>query len=424
MHATTFFETWHPRGMEPAMIKRLVFLTLLVAVIPGASAAQGNVDSTVANAATSSVSLLTSTATVAFPADNMGSNLNPAPQAELPSALRGLRVGTTTYIRYEYMERDDGAGGTTDVSRFNVKRGYLDIRKPITDYLSFRITPDVHQDDSGDWKVRIKYLHAKFTTDGNEVFGKPYAEVGIAHVPSLDFEQHINLFRMQGTMFMERIGLLNSADLGLLVGANFGAELPEDYRDNVNSSYAGRWGSFQLGLFNGGGYHGEANNNTMAMEGRLTLRPLPSAVPGLQISVMGINGKGNTADAPDWTVLNGMVSFESQYVNATGQYYGGTGNQKGTAVDGIGNSLDQSGYSAFAELRMPEHKEYSLFSRFDRFDTDVNDPTSDIRKRFIIGFAWQFYRGNYWVVNYDGLHHSLAGVPTEYSIEVTLQMKY
>ena len=229
MHATTFFKIWHPRGLETAMIQRLVFLTLLVVVIPGANAAQGNVDSTFFSADTSSVSLLTSTATVAFPADNMGSNPSPAPQAELPSALRGLRVGTTTYIRYEYMERDDGAGGTTDVSRFNVKRGYLDIRKPITDYLSFRITPDVHQDDSGDWKVRIKYLHAKFTADGNEVFGKPYAEVGISHVPSLDFEQHINLFRMQGTMFMERIGLLNSADLGLLVGANFGAELPEDY---------------------------------------------------------------------------------------------------------------------------------------------------------------------------------------------------
>jgi hypothetical protein len=410
--------------MENAMIKRLVYLILFVVLAPGALTAQSNSDSTLMNADTSSASLLTSIATIAFPADNAGDNPSPAPQSELPSALRGLKVGTTTYIRYEYIERDDGAGGTTDISRFNVKRGYIDIRKPITDYLSFRITPDVHQDDSGDWKVRIKYLHAKFTADGNEIIGKPYAEVGISHVPSLDFEQHINLFRMQGHMFMERIGLLNSADLGLLVGGNFGAELPEDYRDNVNSSYAGRWGSFQLGVFNGGGYHGNANNNTMALEGRLTLRPLPNVAPGLQVSVMGINGKGNTADAPDWNVLNGMVSFESRYLNATGQYYGGAGNQKGTAVDANGNSLDQSGYSAFAELRMPEHREYSLFSRFDRFDTDVNDATSDITQRFIIGVAWQFYKGNYWVVNYDGLQHSLTGVSTEYSIEVTLQMKY
>ena len=406
------------------MIHRLVLLTMLVALVPAALGAQENSDSILANADTSSVSLLTPPTPAALPASNASGNPTPPPQAELPSALRGLKVGTTTYIRYEYIERDDGAGGTTDISRFNLKRGYIDIRKPITDYLSFRITPDVHQDDSGDWKVRIKYLHAKFTADGNEVFGKPYAEIGIAHVPSLDFEQHINLFRMQGHMFMERIGLLNSADLGLLVGANFGDELPQDFRDNVNSSYAGRWGSFQLGVFNGGGYHGNANNNTMALEGRLTLRPLPNVAPGLQFSVMGIRGKGNTADAPDWNGLTGMVSFESQYLNATGQYYDGAGNQKGTAIDASGNSLYQSGYSAFAELRMPEHKEYSLFSRLDRFDTDVNDATSDITQRFIIGVAWQFYKGNYWVVNYDGLRHSLAGVPTEYSIEVTLQMKY
>ncbi len=406
------------------MIRRFVYAILFVVFVPCTLTAQGTADSARSNADTTSFSPLTARAPVAVQADNTVADPAPPQQFELPSALSGLKVGTKTYIRYEYMELDDGAGGTTEISRFNLKRGYLDIRKTITDYLSFRITPDVHQDDSGDWKVRIKYLHARFTTAGNEVFGKPFAEVGVAHGPWLDFEEHINLFRMQGTMFMERNSLFNSADLGVMVGANLGSELPEEYRNNVNSSYAGRWGSFQMGIFNGGGYHAAANNNTMALEGRLTVRPLPDAVPGLQFSVLGITGKGNTADAPDWNVLNGMVSFESQYFNATGQYYSGTGNQKGNVVDGTGNSLDQTGYSAFAELRLPQRQEYSVFSRYDRFDTDASSTTADVRKRFIVGFAWQFFKGNYWVVNYDRLQHSLAGVPTEYSIEVTLQMTY
>jgi hypothetical protein len=392
--------------------------------VPGKLTAQLTTDSTSSNADTSSVSRLTALVPVALPGENAAGDPAPVPQAELPSALRGLKVGTKTYIRYEYIERDDGAGGTTEISRFNLKRGYLDVRKSITDYLSFRITPDVHQDDSGDWKLRIKYLHARFTAAGNDVIGKPFAEVGIAHMPWLDFEEHINLFRMQGTMFMERNSLFNSADLGFMVGANLGSELPEDYRENVNSSYAGRWGSFQLGVFNGGGYHAVANNNTMALQGRFTVRPLPDVVPGLQFSALGMTGKGNTTDAPSWNVFNGMVSFESQYFNGIGQYYTGTGNQKGNAVDANGNSLDQSGYSLFGEIRMPERAEYSLFARYDRFDTDANSTTADLHKRFIIGFAWQFFDENYWVVNYDRLQHSLTGVPTEYSIEVTLQMKY
>lgn len=411
--------------MENAMIKRFVYLILIAAIAPGALAAQANTDSTLSTVDTSSVSLFTPTTSAVLPADNSAGNPPPAPQAELPSALRGLRVGTTSYIRYEYIEKHDGAGGTTDVSRFNMKRGYIDIRKPITDYLSFRVTPDLSQDDdSGDWNLRLKYLHAKFTADGNDVIGKPYAEVGLSHVPSLDFEQHINLFRMQGHMFIERIGLLNSADLGVLVGGNFGREMPEDFRDNVNSSYAGRWGSFQFGIFNGGGYHASAENNTMALEGRVTVRPLPDVVPGLQFTAMGITGDGNTSDAPDWNVLNGMVSYESQYLNATAQYYTGTGNQKGTAVDVNGNSRDQNGYSLFSEIRMPEHKEYSVFGRYDYYDSDANSATADVTKRYIIGFAWQFYKGNYWIVNYDGLQHSLPGVPTEYSIEATMQIKF
>ena len=402
---------------------RLVCLILLTGLIPVALTGQLAVDTVRSSPDTTSNATATLRAPLVFPAGDAVPDLSPAPQQDLPSALRGLKVGTKTYIKYEYLGTDDD-GLTDAISRFNVKRGYLDIRKTITDYLSFRITPDVHQDDSGDWKVRIKYLHAKFTHEGNEVFGKPYAEIGIAHMPWLDFEEHVNLFRMQGTMFMERNSLFNSADLGIMIGANLGSELPEEYRDNVNSHYAGRWGSFQLGIFNGGGYHGEDANNRMALEGRLTLRPIPDALPGLQLSVLGITGKGNTADAPDWNVFNTMVSYESQFLNATGQYYAGTGNQKGTYVDVLGASNDQLGYSAFAELRIPEHTEYSFFSRYDRFDTDTSDDAADVTKRFILGFAWQFFKGNYWVVAYDRLQHSLAGEPSTYSIEVTLQMVY
>ena len=85
------------------MINRIVYLILIVALGPGALAAQTNSDSTLSNADTSSVSLLTPPTQAVLPADNSAGDTPTPPQAELPSALRGLKVGTTTYIRYEYM---------------------------------------------------------------------------------------------------------------------------------------------------------------------------------------------------------------------------------------------------------------------------------------------------------------------------------
>jgi hypothetical protein len=109
---------------------------------------------------------------------------------------------------------------------------------------------------------------------------------------------------------------------------------------------------------------------------------------------------------------------------ATGQYYTGTGNQAETAVGPDGVSLDQDGYSAFAEVRLPQREEFSVFGRYDRFDTDTNDPEADVRKRYITGGAWQFIKGNYVVLDYDRLQHSVAGVPDEYTVEATLQIKH
>ena len=54
-------------------------------------------------------------------------------------------------------------------------------------------------------------------------------------MPWLDFEEHINNFRMQDTMFMERNGLFNSADVGVMAGGNLGRHDVDDYQKNVSN---------------------------------------------------------------------------------------------------------------------------------------------------------------------------------------------
>jgi len=248
-------------------------------------------------------------------------------------------------------------------------------------------------------------------------------------MPWLDFEEHVNRFRMQDTMFMERNGLFNSADMGVLFGGNLGHDMPDDFKKNVQSHYAGRWGSFGFGVYNGGGYHAVEKNTNKALEGRLTIRPLPDIVPGLQASAFGITAEGNQSngpatDVPDMSVLAAMISYESRRLVATAQYERGEGNQSGTAVDANGDALPHDGYSLFTEVRLDRTARFSVIGRYDWFDTNRDDPSADVRKRIIAGVAWQFFKGNYWVLDWDRLEHSVPGRDTEDRVQLTLQVKY
>ena len=354
------------------------------------------------------------------------SELPPA-KVELPKALQGLKIGMLAYISYQDGTKYSGVPGeTSDYSRFTLKRGYFDVNKSITSSLDARITTDLHQDSTGDWKPRLKYVYGKFKWAGSGVVQKPYVEFGLAHMPWLDFEEHNNRYRMQDPMFMERNGLFNSADVGVMFGGNFGKDLPADYKKNVNSHYAGSYGSFQVGVYNGNGYHAAEANTNKVLEGRVSLRPLPGSLPGLQFSAFGINGKGNTAAEPDWNLFAFMTSYESPRWVATAQYFSGTGNQSGSAIDSTGASVDRKGYSLFTEVRFGQNAEYSFIGRYDHFDPNSSGPstTDDIQKRWIAGVAWQFAHGNYWLLDYESLSHDIPSIPNENRLQLTLQLSY
>ena len=160
-----------------------------------------------------------------------------------------------------------------------LKRGYIDVRKEITPYFNARITPDIYLDSSGNTNVRMKYLYGAFQKKELGFIGKPYLEFGMAHMPWLDFEENINRFRMQDTMFMERVGLFNSADIGVLVAGNFGEELTKEYKDAVNPGQAGRWGSFGVGLYNGGGYSASRRTPTRCSRAGSACARCPTSFP-------------------------------------------------------------------------------------------------------------------------------------------------
>lgn len=333
----------------------------------------------------------------------------PPPKAFPPP----VKIGGTWYLSYQGLDADPSA--------FLIKRGYINIETQVLPYMSARITPDVTVDATGDIKVRLKYAYAKFHTPDLGFVTRPEVEVGVAHMPWLDFEEHINLYRMQDTMFMERNGLFNSADLGITFMGLLGGTVSDEYQKDVSRYYPGRWGSFAVGIYNGGGYHASEKNDNKVLEGRFTLRPLPDALPGLQFSAFTVNGKGNTAAEPDWKVTAVMASYQCRHIVLTAQWVDATGNQKGTALSPLGRSLDRDGWSVFAEGKLTPR--WSIIARYESFDPDAATPT-DGNERTIAGLAYHMGKGNTVLLDLDRVSFDDDAHPSYSRLQLTLQVKY
>ena len=250
------------------------------------------------------------------------------------SALSQLSIDMQWFLSYL-----NGKDKGKKFNQFNLKRGYVNIKKKIDDRFSGRITTDITTDKEGDGEgdveMRLKYLYLKYSLPSGLLFYKPFFEFGLVHRPWLDFEQHINDYRVQGTMFLERNNVINSGDFGVVFLSYLGGEMDKEYQANVSKSYAGKYGSFALGIFNGGGYHALEKNENKVVEGRLSVRPFPQMLPGLQITYHGAIGKGNTIQAPDWNYSSAYLSFESRHLILTTELYSGTGNYKGSSIRDI-----------------------------------------------------------------------------------------
>jgi polyhydroxyalkanoate synthesis regulator phasin len=357
---------------------------------------------------------------------------------KIVKALKGFKFSGLWYLSY-----GNGKTGSTSGSQrfnnFNVKRGYLTVEKEILPWLSGRITTDVTTvnfktsnlgpgesaslDLNGSLDVRVKYLYAKFSAPDIAFLTKPYAEVGLVHTPWLDFEEHVNYYRLQDTMFIERNGITSSADYGVTLTSLLGGVVNENYRKNVNSHYPGRYGSVQVGIYNGGGYHASEHNKNKVLEGRITIRPLPDIIPGLQLSYFGVTGKGNDSSNPDWRANLAFASFEHEYFVLTGQYFWGKGNGSGS------DNNKKKGYSIFAELKpfaeLEPLRKFTAIGRFDHFDPDtsVSDNESN---RYIAGVAYHIDKlhNNMVLLDYDTVDYKQPGKSRDERVQLTLQVSF
>jgi len=324
------------------------------------------------------------------------------------------------FLAYRYGDLEE-----EELNQFTLKRGYITFKNQFSEKLSVRYTQDITLDeegsDKGNIEMRLKYCYLNYAFDDFLFFSEPNFEAGLVHRPWLDFEQKINPYRVQGKMFLERAGLMNSADFGLTFSSLLGGEMDESYQKRVNSKYPGRYGSLSVGVYNGGGYHALENNQSKNIEGRLTLRPFPESLPGLQFTYNMAYGKGNTSLSPDFILNSGFASYENSFLTLTFQYHSARGNSSGSYVDSQGNAFRNRGYSAFAEYDIGKLP-LKLFCRYDHVDAPEHIHAAS--RRFIGGVAYNFYRKNKLVVDLDAFDRKADQTWENRIWEVAIEIRF
>ena len=323
----------------------------------------------------------------------------PVPQPDYPI----IRVGVLSHLQY-----DTELKNRSGYNNFDVTRAYLNINAQVSKNVRFRFTPDIRRvNDSslaGSLVLRVKYAFAQIDNVGP----RGWIRLGAHQTPWLDFEESVDRYRVQGTMFAEREGLIpGSSDFG----ASYFAQLPAGY------------GEFHAGVYNGEGYTQPEANKYKSVQGRLTVRPVPNGgaiAKGFRISGF-FNAGWYAADRPRHLGIV-MASFEHPHLVATLQGLKATEDPLSNVVP---RDIDRSGWSVFLEPRQGVSGLAGIF-RYDAFDPDQD--LSGVKQNRVIGggaywFVWPRAKVGAVITN-EQIRYDLASRPDENRVLAQMHLEF
>ncbi len=290
-------------------------------------------------------------------------------------------------------------------SNFEMRRNYIQVKAYLFDdpksYL--RVTLD-ETTGNGDNTIRIKYAYLYL----DEVLPYTGIEIGQAHRPWLDYEEHQGWFHRSidktFTESKESADLTNSADMGI----NFKTKTP--------------YFSSELGIFNGEGYHDIEGGEGLSAEWRLTAAVLGNGDKKRKrtkdtyadISFWGqYNMKNSKNDAQTYTIygLHAVYNMPSFLISAQ---YTVAKNDNTIAltsdtppVNNLSNRIHHNGegYSVNVDYRFGDEHQYDVFARYDHWtakDPNKTVADSDI-DHILYGVAWEQNKNVTWYLN--GKHY-------------------
>jgi hypothetical protein len=345
-----------------------------------------------------------------------------------PSFWDDLRFSGVLFLTNETIYGPIGTNNEIDYfNEFRLERGYITFRKKITERVGVRftqdITVDMEGDGEGDIELRLKYAFVHYAFDNWGIFHKPLVSVGVVPRPWTDYEQKINDYRMQSSMFLDRERISRSADYGVTVTTLLGKPLENPSKYNIDSAIAGTYGSLSFGVYNGGGYAALEKNRNKVVEGRLSVRPFWEALPGLELTYSGSYGKGNAPEGPEFWKNVGYLSFSSpKFIGALQGYYG-LGDVAARRVYTDFTPIPMQGYSFFTEI-MPFKLPISIIGRFENLH-DRNNDNDLLIGRSIVGIAWRFSNGSKILIDYEREYRNTrAGDGVLHGWEIATEVRF
>ncbi len=304
------------------------------------------------------------------------------------SKVPKLKINGVHYLGFTSTDYKDNS--KKSINRFETRRNYLQFKAYWNDKDYARITLDTHQDDTGDWKVRLKYAYLYLS----DILPYTGVEFGQVHRPWIDWEEHHGwYYRSIAKTFLEEhhgAHLTNSADQGI----NF--KTKTDYF------------SSEIGLYNGEGYHGKDKKNTdLSFEWRLTANLLgtgkkhvhPTKDTYADVSFMGqINKKyknsSNVDTDPGYTEAKDLKWYGIHAVYNEPMFLLAAMYVKSDHEDL--DSMDGKGWSVNGELR-PAPK-WSLLARYDKWSDEHGSSDVD-REEWIAGVAYTYNKNVKFIAN-------------------------
>jgi len=325
-----------------------------------------------------------------------------------------IKFSALTYLGYTFNDHENGKTSTggaykDDTSRFEIRRAYFQVKAYLLDDPKsyYRVTFDVHQDNKqngdstdGDNLIRVKYAYLYL----NDILPYTGVELGIAHRPWHDYEEHNAwYFRDISKVLVEQgngAHLSNSADFGI----NF--KTKTKYFDS------------EIGLFNGEGYHDLQNGKGMSLEWRATAH------------LLGVNGKDKQDSKTYWDlscfgqynqdhkvivdattaiekdedlIFAGLHTVYNQPEFLLSGQYIYSKDTRGKAINGDKVSTQAGeGYSFNGEYRIGAEKQYRFLARYDSWTPEAEAGVKKYDQRtYIAGLAWDQNTNVEWVANVD-----------------------
>ncbi len=296
------------------------------------------------------------------------------PDTTAPTANLDTETKVTTASGDKAIYADNSTG-------FELRRAYLQLKAYFNDKDYFRFTLDTTKELTSKTSYANTYFkYAYLYLD--EVLPYTGVEVGIAHRPWIDYEEHNSwkyrsfnkvVLEEKGTATEAGVDLINSADLGF----NFKT------KTEMFSS--------ELGMFNGEGYHADKkaanqqNSSDLSLEWRLTGHLIGSGKKVgkydvtkdtyLHLSTYGLmskNHKDNAVQPDDAAEYDRSIyGIHAVYNNPmfliAGQYFMANDDAQNTTLTGA-DSKEYKGWSINGEVR--PITDWTIIGRYDDYSID------------------------------------------------------